>query len=96
MKCFFLLLVTSATAVWLSAAQPAATHPLVLEPAQVWTAGEPVHSGWVVLIEGNQIKAVGPKSGVIAPPDAERITLPGMTVLPGSDGPALAHLPAPI
>ena len=49
----------------------------------MWTAGEPLHTGWVVLIEGNQIKAVGPKASVTAPPDAERIALPGMTVLPG-------------
>ncbi len=83
MKRFVLLLVMCAVGVWASAAQPAASHALLLEPAQVWTAGEPIHSGWVVLIEGDQIKAVGPKASVTAPPDAERIALPGMTVLPG-------------
>jgi imidazolonepropionase-like amidohydrolase len=83
MKRFVLLLVMCAIGFWSSAAQPAASHALLLEPAQVWTAGEPVHSGWVVLIEGNQIKAVGPKASVTAPPDTERVALPGMTVLPG-------------
>lgn len=58
-------------------------HPLLLEPAQVWTAGEPVHIGWVVLIEGDRIAAVGPRTGVPVPADAEHIALPGMTVLPG-------------
>jgi imidazolonepropionase-like amidohydrolase len=83
MKRFVLLLMMCAIGFWSSAAQPAASHILLLEPAQVWTAGEPVHSGWVVLIEGDQIKAVGPKSSVTVPPDADRIALPGMTVLPG-------------
>ncbi|MGA9717121.1 MAG: amidohydrolase family protein [Acidobacteriaceae bacterium] len=83
MKRFVFLLGMCAAAVWASPAQSAAGHALLLEPAQVWTAGEPVHSGWVVLIEGNQIKAVGPTSSVTAPPDAERIALSGMTVLPG-------------
>lgn len=83
MKRFAFLLVMCAVAGLACVAQPAASHPLLLEPGQVWTAGEPVHSGWVVLIEGNQIKAVGPTSSVTAPPDAERISLPGMTVLPG-------------
>jgi imidazolonepropionase-like amidohydrolase len=54
-----------------------------LEPAQVWTAGEPLHTGWVVLIEGKEIKAVGPRGSVTVPADAEHIALPGMTILPG-------------
>lgn len=83
MKRFVFLLVMCVTATGILVAQPAANHSLLLEPARVWTPGEPVHSGWVVLIEGNQIKAVGPKSTVAAPPDAEHIALPDMTVLPG-------------
>lgn len=83
MKRLFFLLVLCTVAVLRSGAQAASDHPLLLEPARVWTAGEPVHSGWVVLIEGGQIKAAGPKLSVTAPPDAEHIALPGMTVLPG-------------
>lgn len=66
-----------------ASAQSSAAHSILLEPARVWTAGEQVHTGWVVLIEGEQIKAVGPQASIAAPPDAERIALPGMTVLPG-------------
>jgi imidazolonepropionase-like amidohydrolase len=83
MKRFLFLLMVSAVATFSCAAETPAAHPLLLEPAQVWTAGEPLHSGWVVLIEGKQIKAVGPRSSVTVPPDAEHIALPGMTVLPG-------------
>ncbi|MGB9417337.1 MAG: amidohydrolase family protein, partial [Acidobacteriaceae bacterium] len=83
MKRFFSLLMVCAIATCTAVAQAPAGHPLLLEPAQVWTAGEPLHTGWVVLIEGDQIKSVGPQAGVTVPPDAERIALPGMTVLPG-------------
>ena len=67
----------------LPAQSTAAAHPILLEPAQVWTAGAAPHQGWVVLIVGNRIQAVGPRAGVTAPPDAQHIALPGMTVLPG-------------
>jgi imidazolonepropionase-like amidohydrolase len=83
MKRFFFLLTVCAVATFSLGAQTPAGHALLLEPAQVWTAGEPLHTGWVVLIEGDEIKAVGPKASVTTPPDAERISLPGMTVLPG-------------
>ena len=83
MKRFFLLLMVSAVATLSLVAQTPAGHPLLLEPAQVWTAGEPLHTGWVVLLEGNQVKALGPKASVAVPSDAERIALPDMTVLPG-------------
>ena len=56
---------------------------LLLRPAQVWTAGEPMHVGWTVLVQGERIVAVGPASAVQAPADAEVIELPGATLLPG-------------
>src|SRR6516165_5965254 len=64
---------------------PLAAHAgsLLLRPAQVWSAGEPLHGGWAVLIEGNRIAAVGPAAAVSAPPDATVIDLPGATLLPG-------------
>ena len=83
MKRVLFLLAMCLVMMCVGVAQPPVSHPLLLEPAQVWTAGEPVHSGWVVLIDGDQIKAVGPKANVTAPADAEHIALPGMTVLPG-------------
>jgi imidazolonepropionase-like amidohydrolase len=61
-------------------ADPGAT---LLRPAQVWTAGEPLHSGWVVLTSGARIVAAGPASAVQAPAAARVIDLPGTTLLPG-------------
>lgn len=62
------------------AATPAAT---LLRPAQVWTAGEPLHAGWVVLTQGQRIVAVGPPAAVPASAAATVIDLPGATLLPG-------------
>jgi imidazolonepropionase-like amidohydrolase len=76
----FLLVCVSAA---ILSAQQTIGRALLLEPAQVWTAGEPLHAGWVILIEGKQIKAVGPRGSVTVPADAEHIALSGMTVLPG-------------
>jgi imidazolonepropionase-like amidohydrolase len=44
---------------------------------------EELHSGWVVLVEGTRIVAVGPGSEVEAPPGTQTIELPGTTLLPG-------------
>ena len=62
---------------------PTAPHAVLLRPAQVWTAGEPAHPGWVVLVEGDRIAAVGPPDQVRAPKGAEVIDLPGRTLIPG-------------
>ena len=56
---------------------------MLLRPAQVWSAGEPVHEGWVVLIEASRISAVGPAAAVHAPAGTEVIELPEATLLPG-------------
>jgi imidazolonepropionase-like amidohydrolase len=65
-------------------AAPAQTpHAVLLEPDRVWSADEPVHSGWVVLVEGDKIAAVGPAADVHAPADAEVVKLPGQTLIPG-------------
>src|SRR6516162_8552621 len=61
----------------------ASPHPTLLRPAQVWSAGEPLHAGWVVLTEGNRILAAGPPAAISAPADATLIDLPGATLLPG-------------
>ena len=42
-----------------------------------------VHTGWVVLVRGDRIEAVGPAAQVAAPAGARRIELPGSTLLPG-------------
>lgn len=56
----------------------------LLEPDRVFDArSEQAHKGWVVLVEGARIAAVGPAAKVKVPDGAERIALPGMTLLPG-------------
>ncbi len=65
-------------------AMPAAAQVqrTLIEPDAVWTAGEPRHAGWVVLVEGGRIAAVGPKAQVAAG-GAEVVRLPGTTLIPG-------------
>ncbi len=67
------------------AAPPApAGPPTLLVPDRVWDAiSDAPHDGWVVLVRGERIEAVGPRSQVTAPSDAVTITLPGTTLLPG-------------
>jgi len=69
------------------AAGPATADPpvsLLLKPAAVFTADDAVtHPGWVVLVTGDKITAVGPPASVAAPADAKVIDLPGDTLLPG-------------
>ena len=66
------------------AAQAAAPGSFLLRPARVFTADDAVaHLGWVVLVTGERITAVGPASDVRAPQGAQVIDLPGDTLLPG-------------
>ena len=55
---------------------------LLLRPARVFD-GVSVHEGWVVLVRGDRIAAVGPAAQVGTPSDATILELPGMTLLPG-------------
>ncbi|MDE2356531.1 MAG: amidohydrolase family protein [Alphaproteobacteria bacterium] len=55
----------------------------LLRPARVWTAGQAEHAGWVVLVTGETITAVGPADQVAPPPGAKVIDLPGETLIPG-------------
>ncbi|TLY51463.1 MAG: amidohydrolase family protein [Gammaproteobacteria bacterium] len=59
--------------------------PTLLRPARVWTAdpGGPAHAGWVVLVDGTTIAAVGPAAQIKVPADARVIDLPDATLLPG-------------
>ncbi|MBV8665749.1 MAG: amidohydrolase family protein [Burkholderiaceae bacterium] len=57
---------------------------VLLRPAGVWTAdNDAPRSGWVVLVEGERIAAVGAPADVHVPADSKIIDLPGMTLLPG-------------
>src|SRR5260370_7274210 len=56
---------------------------IVLKPDRVFDGtSEQVHAGWVVVVEGNRITAVGPAASVHAPPGARTLDLPPTTLLP--------------
>jgi imidazolonepropionase-like amidohydrolase len=56
----------------------------LLKPARVFTAEDgKIHDGWVVLVRGERIAAVGPPAQVRAPEGSKTIELPGTTLLPG-------------
>jgi imidazolonepropionase-like amidohydrolase len=56
----------------------------LLLPDSVWTGdGDSAHRGWAVLVHDDRIAAVGPANTLSVPAGAERIALPGMTLLPG-------------
>ena len=56
----------------------------LLKPAHVFDGeSAQLHDGWVVLVRGEKIEAVGPASEVKAPADAKVIDLPSMTLMPG-------------
>jgi imidazolonepropionase-like amidohydrolase len=68
----------------LSLAGAARSAPAVLlRPDRVWTADETVHTGWVVLVDGDRIAAAGPAALVSPPVGAVIIDLPGETLIPG-------------
>jgi imidazolonepropionase-like amidohydrolase len=79
----------SATAVRRQEKRPnAATQPepasWLLRPQAVFDAtSEQAHAGWVVLVTGDKIAAVGSPSSVTVPRGARTIELPGTTLLPG-------------
>jgi imidazolonepropionase-like amidohydrolase len=53
---------------------------MVLQPDRVFD-GETMHTGWTVIVRNDRIEAAGP---ALAPPaGAERVVLPGTTLLPG-------------
>ena len=59
-------------------------HPVLLRPDRVFDAtSEATHAGWVVLVDGDSIAAVGPADAVRAPRGTQTIALPGLTLLPG-------------
>jgi len=64
-----------------AAAQAAAPRPVLLIPDKVWTGEGQPHAGWSVLVVDGKIHSAGPN--ITAPADAERIELPGRTLIPG-------------
>lgn len=63
---------------------PPPPRAIVIAPAAVWDGvADAPHAGWVVVVRGPHIEAVGPAARVAAPADADRIDLPGTTLIPG-------------
>jgi imidazolonepropionase-like amidohydrolase len=82
--CSILALLLFVPAVALCGDGAAAGGSILLRPARVFDGLSPQpHDGWVVLVTGKAIAAVGPASDVHAPAGAVAIDLPGTTLLPG-------------
>lgn len=65
-------------------ARPDSNAVTLLVPDRVFDAPSGVtHDGWVVLVRGERIAAVGPRASVQVPAGAQTITLAGTTLLPG-------------
>src|ERR1043166_9200136 len=63
---------------------PAPETVYLLKPAHVFDGeSAQVHDGWVVLVRGEKIEAVGPAGSVTMPAGAKVIDLPGLTLMPG-------------
>ncbi|MEZ5293746.1 MAG: amidohydrolase family protein [Vicinamibacterales bacterium] len=54
----------------------------VLQPARVYD-GAAMHEGWGVVVRGRTIEAAGPLASLAVPSGAERVALPGLTLMPG-------------
>jgi len=56
----------------------------LLKPAHIFDGeSAQLHDGWVVLVRGEKIEAVGPTAEIKAPADAKTIDLPDLTLMPG-------------
>jgi imidazolonepropionase-like amidohydrolase len=64
------------------AAQQPDEPVILLQPDRVFD-GTVMRSGWSVLVRGDRIIEFGATLTAVVPPDARRIPLPGMTLLPG-------------
>jgi imidazolonepropionase-like amidohydrolase len=82
MRLIALLLALAAVPLHAQSADTASSYLLVPDRVFDGVTPEP-HAGWVVLVHGEKIAAVGPASRVPAPADAKRIELRGTTLLPG-------------
>jgi imidazolonepropionase-like amidohydrolase len=60
-----------------------AANAVLLTPERVWTGEGAAHGGWSVLVVDGKVAAAGPSAEVTAPAGAERVDLPGKTLLPG-------------
>ncbi|MFC3458309.1 MULTISPECIES: metal-dependent hydrolase family protein [Massilia] len=80
---FATLAVLAVAAHAVQAVHAAEPRSILLTADRVWTGDGQARAGWAVLVENGRIKEVGPADRVSAPADAERIALPGKTLIPG-------------
>jgi imidazolonepropionase-like amidohydrolase len=57
--------------------------PILITADRVWTGDGQPHADWAVLVVQDKIQSVGPVAQMAVPPQAERIQLPGRTLIPG-------------
>ncbi len=77
-----LLIPLGATAQSVPERRPTEGRATLIVPDAVFDGRDGVvHNGWRVLVRGNRIISVGPD--IVAPADADTMTLPGTTLLPG-------------
>ena len=72
----------AALALPLAGAAQAPPAAWLLEPARVYD-GSAMHEGWGVVVRGRTIEAAGPVATLTPPAGAERVALPGLTLMPG-------------
>ena len=86
--CVLLLLCVAvllpATKAQQQSAQPESYRAYVLKPARIFDGeSAQLHEGWAVVVRGPRIESVGPLKSIYIPPDAQTISLPGLTLMPG-------------
>lgn len=64
-------------------AHAAETRTALLTADRVWTGDGKPQAGWAVLVVDGRVKEVGPRERIAVPADAERVSLPGRTLIPG-------------
>jgi imidazolonepropionase-like amidohydrolase len=84
LSCLMLLLQHAKGSAQQAPSSDTSAKPILLTPDAVWDGvTDASHRGWVVLVQGDRIAAVGPADRVSAPAGVERITLTGTTLIPG-------------
>jgi len=76
------LVVLAALVVPIAGVAQTPTPARLLEPARVYD-GTTMHEGWAVVVRGRTIESAGPLAAMTIPAGAERVALPGLTLMPG-------------
>ena len=95
-----MLLVAAVICLWPATAHAQSGGTWVLRADGVWDGeSDALEVGWVVVVQGERILAVGPESEVSIPTGARELELPGTTLMPGRTFSTMtkdiSHPPAP-